>query len=151
MLLFMEFYQLHFIEFAFHRWGGCPFLLVESLPPWVSHEDLGELKWDQKWRCGLWSAALVSVLLLVVQQAPLRIGFESDRLDFFLACGSVFAEGLVGLFVYGDLVVLAKWRLQVVRQGGRRQPVYTDLQEMELEQRSASAPPRRRLQDQKSD
>ena len=88
----------------------------------------------------------------MLQQAPLRIGFEADRLDFFLACGSVFAEGLVGLFVYGDLVVLAKWRLQVVRQGGRRQPVYVDPEEDELEQRSASAPPRRRLsQDQKSD
>ena len=147
VLLFMAFYQLHYIEFAFHRWRRFPFLTLGEAP---SLDELGELKWDQEWRCTLWCAAVISTFLLVVLQAPLRIGHgigqASSRRDFYFACGSVLAEGLVGLFVYGELLVLAKWRLRMVRQGGRRQPVYEDPVEFDEqdEQRSASAPLQRR-------
>jgi len=148
VLLFMEFYHLHFVELAFLRWPPYRLWRGAELPAWVERggqnpRELGELKWDQRWRCALWTAGIGSCAALVALQTPLALAASFDSVHFLIACGSVFAEGMVGLCVYGGLFVLAVWRLQVVRRAeGRRSPHYEDRAEDELPAAQLSSPHR---------
>jgi len=84
-----------------------------------------------------------SCAALVALQTPLALAASFDSVHFLIACGSVFAEGMVGLCVYGGLFVLAVWRLQVVRRAeGRRSPHYEDRAEDELPAAQLSSPHR---------
>jgi len=119
VLILMEYQQLTRVEFALHRWRWCPWLSAEHLPDTVKVKKI-PLAWDQEWRCFFLSGTCMCFLLLVLLQTPLTLG----QPNFYVACASVLAEGLVGVCAYGDLLVMALWRVRPGRSFRREKHVF---------------------------